>query len=188
MSTSKCAVRQTEYNQLARDLQAKQNELDSCDPSSAEARRNRDLAEKAHSYQQEKIPMLNDLNDQMERNTVTIKSMLDVQATLKDYSKTLDTELAELRTASSAYTQEERKHRRHFLDSAPQDGASSLTYDDKILLVFWVGFALTVGVVLLTVIRMYAAQIGSVYEQTFVGVAAFALVVAIARYFVAQYA
>lgn len=188
MSTSKCAVRQTEYNQLARDLQAKQVELDSCDPSNAETRRNAALEKEARSYREQKVAVLNDLNDQMERNTGSIKSTLDVQATLKDYSKTLDDELNELRTASSAYTQEERKHRRHFLDSTPQAGASSLTYDDKILLVFWVGFALTVGIALLTVIRTYAVQIGSVYEQTFVGIAAFALAVAITRYFVAQYA
>lgn len=161
---SVCAVKKVELNQLTRDINVKQTEVDSCDPVGAQARRTQTAISENQAYVDQKRSELTQAIKEFNAQKSIVRKIADAIEPLKQYADALGSEVETMNTKKKKLESAERTRRRDFLDSNPQDGVSGIlgirTSDDKILLLFWICYILAITVVTIILMTMFEAQIG----------------------------
>jgi hypothetical protein len=110
------------------------------------------------------------------------------------YMSELDTEQKTLESEYTSLQQKIRAGRRRFIDSEPQSGVKSVlglqTADDKVLLAFWICFAVGIIAVEILIMRKYGdiLQILTLQQKVAVFLVVLALCMGIAHYFIRTYA
>jgi hypothetical protein len=160
-----CNTRKVELNQLRTDMSTKQSEVDGCDPAGKATRiRNQFIQENA-DFINKTWPEFNGIQDSFHSKIADIKALVKSVGPLQEYRKEMDKEVKTLREKERQYTQEERLHRRDFLDQDPQDPLSMYawqkTSDDKVLLGFWLCYIIGVAMLVAVGISMFAPNLDS---------------------------
>ena len=136
-----CDAKRVEFGQLERDVVNKQDELDKCFPAEREARIIAKYIAEMAIFIREKT---------LEFNSIDLKRPLEVMEKIKnaeiisrEYIEKLRKEHASVESETTELDQTERRYRRKFLDTGPQDGVPPhvlgfQTSDDMIMLLFWI--------------------------------------------------
>ena len=153
-----CDVKKVELNQINNDLAKKQQEIDSCEPQAAQARKTAAAIRAMDAYVAEKTAATNALMSEYAKNrdlankmSIALDPMMQYMDALKEKSNMLEVKESDLK-------QMERKQRRNFLDNDPQSGVSGpagiRTSDDKVMFAFWMMYGVAVFMVAMAVTRM----------------------------------
>lgn len=175
-SEQQCAVRKVELNQISTDLQKKQNDVDTCDPQGAQARKTQAAIKENQTFVDKNRQELAQATTEFHRQMTIVRQIAAATEPLDEYMIALKKELAQLTKENEQLERKERANRRRFLDNDPQGGVGGApgvrTQDDKVLLAFWIcyGAALIAGMILIT--KMFEAQIGGTKEKIFVSLGA----------------
>lgn len=187
VTASTCAVKRVEYNQLVRDAKKKKEEVEVCDPAATHKQKVDNALKKSQEYIKEHDAQMTQAYDDCKTRIETLSSLTRATKPLREYSTVLKTDLAKLQETNQKLEHSERMQRRNFQDGGPQDGVSSLpglrTYDDKVLMAFWICYGAAVILTTVFVLRMYADQIGDTTKQIQIGVG-----ILLAAYGLAYYA
>jgi len=171
-SAQQCAVRKVELHQIDADLQRKQNDVDTCDPQAAQARKTASAIKENQNFVDKNRKELAQATTEYNRQVKIAKQISEATEPLDEYMATLKQELAHLNKENEQLERKERANRRRFLDNDPQAGVGGApgvrTQDDKVMLAFWIcyGAALIAGMILIT--KMFEAQIGGTKEKILV--------------------
>ena len=145
-----CNAKRVEIGQLRNDVTNKQNELDKCFPSEAETRTVDKYIADTAVFLNEKRAEFNSID--LKRPLEIMEKMKNADSISKEYIGKLRTEYAGLEAETAELDHTERRYRRKFLDTNPQDGVPPhvlgfQTSDDMIMLVFWISslFVLSVA-------------------------------------------
>lgn len=143
-----CAVRKVELNQIQNDLKQKQNEVDTCDPQGSQARQTQAAIAANQAYVDSKKNEQAEAYNEYVRQRKLIQTFSTSLSPIQQYTESLREELSRLEKENVKFEQEERMQRRNFLDNDPQGGVYGLpgvrTYDDKVLLAFWITYGATI--------------------------------------------
>ena len=168
-SAQQCAVRKVELNQINTDLQRKQNDVDTCDPQGAQARKTAVAIRENQAFVDKNRQELEQATNEFNRQMTIVKQIADATEPLDEYMTALKKDLAHLNKENEQLERKERANRRRFLDNDPQGGVGGVpgvrTQDDRVLLAFWIcyGAALIAGMILLT--KVFEAKIGGTKEK-----------------------
>ena len=158
-----CDVKKVELNQLNNDVTRKQQEVDSCEPQAAQARKTATAIRAMDAYVAEKTATTNTLMAEYSKNRdlalkmgVALDPMMQYMDTLTEKSNMLEVKETDLK-------QLERKQRRNFLDNDPQSGVSGpagiRTSDDKVMFGFWLTYGIAVFMATMVVTRMLGHEL-----------------------------
>lgn len=165
-----CAIRKVEKGQIERDLQQKQQQVDSCDPQAALARRIEEETEKARQFAKEKRDAANTHVADFKKQADVLDKIYDTSSALSAYVSEVQKDADELEARQKKLKDVERMHRRRFMDSDPQDGVSGFlgirTTDDKILFAFWICYGVALISILLFVFRTFGANMDAKTKKT----------------------
>jgi hypothetical protein len=123
-----------------------------------------------------------------------VKVLQSAKGPFDTYMSELDTEQKTLESEYTSLQQKIRAGRRRFIDSEPQSGVKSVlglqTADDKVLLAFWICFAVGIIAVEILIMRKYGdiLQILTLQQKVAVFLVVLALCMGIAHYFIRTYA
>ena len=117
----------------------------------------------SNSYVAKKRKELNKSIDMFNRLKSIVAKFSDITNPAIDYLDKLDTEVKSVEKDSLKYTQHERTNRRKFLDESPQSGTTGLpglrTYDDKVLLAFWITYGAAIISLMLVSFKFFPLTI-----------------------------
>ena len=79
-----------------------------------------------------------------------------------EYVRKMDSDIQSAKTDTLQYSQTERTRRRQFLDESPQSGVFGLpglrTYDDKVLLAFWITYGIAILGLLFVALKTFGVE------------------------------
>lgn len=168
-SAQQCAVRKVELNQISTDLQRKQNDVDTCDPQGAQARKTQAAIKENQTFVDKNRQELAQATTEFNRQMTIVKQIADATEPLDEYMAALKKELAQLNKENEQLERKERANRRRFLDNDPQSGVGGApglrTRDDRVLLAFWICYGAALITVMILITKMFEAKIGGTKEK-----------------------
>ena len=191
-SAQQCAVRKVELHQIDADLKRKQNDVDTCDPQGAQARKTQAAIQENQAFVDKNRQELAQAHANFNRQMTIVRQIADATEPLDEYMTALKKELAQLTKENEQLERKERANRRRFLDNDPQSGVGGVpavrTRDDKVLLAFWIcyGAALITAMILIT--KMFEAKIGGTKEKIFLSLGVIGAAYGLAYYIIVFYA
>jgi hypothetical protein len=176
---STCDVNKVNLNTLKRDLDAKQSEVDSCDPATKKERIFQANKAELDGFVNTKQSEFNKELAIFDGTVALASSIYDSQAPLREH-------LAELKGKKEKLAKENeqlefmiRSNRRRFMDGEPQEELPTVlglkTSDDKVMFFFWSAFLLAAAALSFVLLTAYGDRIGVVDRRSkiaFVGILA----------------
>ena len=146
---SSCDVNKVNLNQIRRDLDTKQNEVDTCDPASRRERTYQAAKTELEAFMGTKQTELNKELAIFDMNVTLASSIYDSQAPLRDNLNELKNKKDKLAKENEQLEFMIRSNRRRFMDGEPQEELPTVlglkTSDDKVMFFFWTAFLLAVA-------------------------------------------
>lgn len=190
-SAQQCAVRRVEFNQLNNDLANKQQQIDTCDPQGAQARKTAAAVQANTDFVNQKRNELNQANADFTHQMTIANQVYTATEPLEEYLKTLKRDLEHLTNENISLERKERANRRRFLDNDPQQGVGGVpgirTEDDRVLFAFWICYFTAVIGVCIVLTHIFEAQIGDWKRKTLLTSAVLMAAYGLAYYFIVFY-
>jgi len=156
--TAKCLAATGILNQTKTALQKANAAWDEGCPDDAKAKRVAIANEQTTEYIKNIQKIKSDVVANFNRTKKLLMRFTELSNPAKAYINKLDTEIRDAQTSTTKYTHSGKAKRRQFLDEEPQSGVFGLpgvrTYDDKVLLAFWITYGVFTIVITLTAISM----------------------------------
>jgi hypothetical protein len=186
-----CAVRKVELNQIRNDMNNKQNDVDTCDPQGAQARKTQEAVAENQRFVNQKTAELEKATSECNRQITIARQIAEATEPLDEYDTALKQELESLNKENEQLERRERAHRRSFVDNEPQSGVGGVpairTQDDKVLFAFWICYGAALISVMILLTKMFEAQIGGTKEKILVSLGAILAAYGLAYYIIAFY-
>jgi hypothetical protein len=144
-----CDAKRIEFGQLERDVVNKQDELDKCFPAEREARIVANYIAQMAIFIREKTLEFNSID--LKRPLQVMEKIKNAEIISKEYIEKLRKEHKSIESETTEMDHIERRYRRKFLDTGPQDGVPPhvlgfQTSDDMIMLLFWISFLFVLSI------------------------------------------
>ena len=157
--TAKCLAATAIINQSKTAVKKANDAWEEGCPDDAKAKRikiaNEQTAEYINDIQKKKEDVIANFN----RTKKLLMRFTELSNPAKAYIHKLDSEIRDAQTSTIKYTHSGKAKRRQFLDEEPQSGVFGLpgvrTYDDKVLLAFWITYCVFTIVITLTAISLF---------------------------------
>jgi len=186
-----CAVRGVELNTLHRDVQKKQEEVDTCNPVEAQERKTKTAVDENTQYVAKQRSELEGNLLQFNKQITLANQVHVAMEPLDQYLESLKQELGNLRSENDGLERSERANRRRFMDNDPQSGVGGIpairTSDDKVLIAFWITYGIALIAVCIVLTKMFEAQIGGTSQKMGLGALVLFVAYGIAYYCIAYY-
>jgi hypothetical protein len=174
---SLCDTTRIEFGQLQNDVVSKQVDLDKCFPDERDARIIAKYIAEMAIFIREKTLEFNSID--LKRPLQVMEKIKNAEIISREYIEKLRKEHKSVESETTEMDHIERRYRRKFLDTGPQDGVplhvlGFQTSDDMIMLLFWISylFVLSLAVYygyayynlsITAIVMAFAVPIGTAY-------------------------
>lgn len=188
---TQCRLHKVELNQLQSDLKAKQTQVDTCDPQSAQRAKTQAVLTQNTAFITEQTKRLNtavrEVEESIRINTdikVAVEPLLEIQDEIEKQKKELTEEKRKL-------SQEQRVQRRNFMDRDPQGSLHGIpgiyTSDDRVMLGFWLTFIPALILAYITLLFLFEVQ-WSLQGKISTGIVTLGTIIGLVYWLITQYA
>ena len=163
MPTSQCMTAKVAFNGAKNDALRAQQFVEASCPGETMDARIQASSESNMNYVNLKKQELKDSVANFHRVVTMVNRFVEISGPATEYLDKMDSEINTATKETTQYHQKERTRRRQFLDGDPQSGVFGLpgvrTYDDKVLLAFWITYGVAIAGLLCISMRLSGQEL-----------------------------
>lgn len=174
-SDTTCIAQRVYVNGVQNALSRAQKDAEQACPNETRAEKLKAAADVTNAYVSGKRNELNKSFEDFNRAKKIVSKFNELADPTRKYLSKIEQENKAIEKDSSKYFQSERTSRRQFLDGEPQEGVYALpglrTYDDKILLAFWVTYGVAIIAIMFVIFKFVGETLAFTKKLTYISAA-----------------